>query len=374
MTSTPITEQQAAGTSVTPVRAPVITAWSAVSPLGMGAEAFTAGLRAGRSGIRAIDEEQWTVPVGEAALVEDFTPAGALGKRGTRSMDRATALAVTAVGMLLEGQPPDPATGLVLGTSNGSVASMMGFTRDSLTRKLPYHVDPAQFPNTVMNCAAGQSAIWHGLTGPNTTVAGGHVTGLLALNYAVRLQRCGHVDTVACGAVEEFSAERAWLDAVTRQGEEPGEPPGEGCAVFLLEPAAAAQQHGRDPVADVLAIEIGAWGEHASLEQVLGRCLRRALDRAGTTAADVWAVCPSGSRGARGEEERSALASVLGAARPRHLDCAPAVGDTVAASGAFQLAAVLATGTGDTDARDRVAVVTSVDRDGICGCALVRTR
>src|SRR5699024_7600310 len=81
--------------------------------------------------------------------------------------------------------------GLVLGTHTGSAQSIMDFTRESLVSAKPFYVDPSLFPNTVMNCAAGQSAIWHQLKGPNTTIAGGRGTGLLALQYALRLQRAG---------------------------------------------------------------------------------------------------------------------------------------------------------------------------------------
>ncbi|GAA3299015.1 hypothetical protein GCM10020295_36110 [Streptomyces cinereospinus] len=109
-------------------------------------------------------------------------------------MDRVTALAVTAVGGLVEAVAEELAarpeqTALVLGTGSGSVQSIMDFTRDSLSGERPYHVEPARFPNTVMNRAAGQSAIWHRIKGPNTTVAGGSLTGLLALNYALRLHQ-----------------------------------------------------------------------------------------------------------------------------------------------------------------------------------------
>lgn len=354
-----------------------VTGWSVASPLGLGAEAFADGLRQRRRGVGPLDPERWPGPVREAGVVDGFTPAGALGRRGTRSMDRATGLAVATVGMLLDGTATDGPggdVGLVLGTGTGSVASMMGFTRDSLTQDKPYYVDPARFPNTVMNCAAGQCAIWHGLKGPNTTIAGGHLTGLLALRYAARLERCGHADMVLCGAVEEFSVERAWLEWTAPDPEGPGEPPGEGCAVLRLESAATARRGGRAVLADVLAVEVGAFGDEATPREVLAGCLHRALDAADVGADDVWAVAPSGSRGARGDAERAALRDVLGDAPRTTVACADLLGDTAAASGAFQLAAVLAASAEAPQARGRVAAVTSLDRDGLVGCALVRGR
>lgn len=155
----------------------VISAWSAVSPFGIGREAFVSGFHAGRSAVTAVDREQWRTPDDEVCLVPGFSPAAALGRKGTRAMDRVTGLAVSAVGRLID-ESPDPHTAsdgedvaLVLGTTSGSVQSMMDFTRSGLVSEKPYFVDPARFPNAVMNCAAGQCAIRHRLKGPNTTIA-----------------------------------------------------------------------------------------------------------------------------------------------------------------------------------------------------------
>lgn len=351
----------------------VVSAWSVISPLGVGARPFAAGLLAGRSGIVPLDGAPGTLPYSHAGLVENFTPSGALGRRGTRSMDRATGLAVATVGDLLGDRPSEGSEqelGLVLGTTNGSVSSMMGFTRDSLTQDRPYLVDPARFPNTVMNCAAGQCAIWHGLRGPNTTVAGGQLTGLLALQYGRRLERCGHVKSVLCGAVEEYSLERAWLDWHTRGADEGGPPPGEGCAVFLLEAATTARRAGRAPVADILALEFAASSPKTSVKAVLAGCLRRALRAAEVSPGSVWALAPSGVTSA--DEERAAAGAVLGEPAPLIVSCIDAIGDTAASSAAFQLAAVLAVAGSAPEAWGRAAVITSVDRDGGVGCAVVR--
>ena len=185
-----------------------ITGWSAVSPFGLDSDDFRRGLFDGRATHRPVDRERWEVADDEASIVPDFDARAVLGRKGTRSMDRVTALAVTATGRLLAGDRsprtgPDAArpastltsgsaltsgsglaagsaardagfgTGLVLGTSIGSAQSMMDFTRSSLVAEKPFYVDPAQMPNAVMNCAAGQCAIWYQIKGPNATIAGG---------------------------------------------------------------------------------------------------------------------------------------------------------------------------------------------------------
>jgi len=341
-----------------------LTGWSAVSPLGLGARAFSEGMRDGHSGVRDYDEPE---PAGmsRVATVPAFDIREVLGPKNTRSMDRATALAVATVGKLLEGRAEGDGRdiGLVLGTTTGSVQSMMDFTRDSLTEDKPFLVDPARFPNTVMNCAAGQCAIWHGLYGPNTTVAGGQATGLTALNYAARLQQSGHAETVLCGAVEEFSAQRAWLERRARAGDETVPVLGEGCAVFLLESVRAARLAGRPVLAELLAVDLRVYD--ADPRGGLADSVRAGLAAARVTADEVWTV-------AGDESSAGALDEVFAAGRPRRLCVEPALGDTGAAAAAMRLAAVLAAAEHDPDADGRAAVVTSVDRDGLLGCAVLR--
>lgn len=363
-----------------------VSAWSAMSPLGADAGTFGRAVRSGASGVRVVPPGPDPLPQQEAGVVDGFDVRTSLGRKGTRSMDRATGLAVATVGNLLNRAEPDVRAttdgevGLVLGTNTGSVQSMMDFTKDSMLGDKPYYVDPARFPNTVMNCAAGQCAIWHQLRGPNTTIAGGHVTGLLALQYAQRLHRCGHAGAVLCGAVEEFSTQRAWLEWLPNNVDGHTQPLGEGCVVFLLEDPHSARRHGRSPLADLLAIEFGVSGPEHSPREVLARCVTTALRRAGIGPRTHGTVAPGGYPDARGAAESAALDS----AAPGWSVQSPVsalTGDTSAASAAFQLAALLATaprglpehdGDGGTGAAGRLGMVTSIDREGLVGCAILR--
>ncbi|QEV19972.1 beta-ketoacyl synthase N-terminal-like domain-containing protein [Streptomyces alboniger] len=348
---------------------PVITAWSAISPFGFGADAFRAGLRGG-------------VPAaapgaGAARLVPDFDGRAVLGKKGTRSMDRVTALSVAAVRELVD--RPDapaapaggPAPGLVLGTT-GSVQSTMDFTRSSLDGERPFYVDAARFPNTVMNCAAGQCAIWHGLKGPNATVAGGRAAGLLALNYARRLQAGGRAGTLYCGGAEEYSDARAHLHQHA-QGT-PGTPGtavlGEGAAVLRLEPGGSGADGAaeRDGLAEVVALEFGVYEDAGEIPATLLRCLRRVLERAGARPEDVALVAPGAAEG----PEQEALSALFGHRPPAQTDCAALIGDQAAAAAAFQVLTVLVRAEEDPALAGRLALVTAVDHDGTLGCALLR--
>jgi 3-oxoacyl-[acyl-carrier-protein] synthase II len=349
-----------------------ITAWSAVSPFGYSPEDFAAGIRSGHSTRQVLDHEAWNAPSGDACLVPGFHPCTVLGRKGTRSMDRATGLAVAAVRQMTQPDPSRPLcdssdVGLVLGTSMGSVSSIMEFTRASLTESKPYFVDVSRFPNTVMNCAAAQTAIWHKLRGPNVTIAGGRASALLALQYALRLLQSGRAARVVFGSVEEFSGQRAWLDWHARREHETAMPTGEGCAVMLLE---RSSTRAGPVLAELRAVELG-FSTVGDDGHVLARCVRRALAAASIDVGAIWAVAPSGLPGHHAIQEGRALDDVLEGKDRRFIGCSEFIGDTGAASVAFQLAAVLAVAASEPpEEQTRMALVTTVDPDGVVGCAI----
>ncbi|MBB1242311.1 3-oxoacyl-ACP synthase, partial [Streptomyces durbertensis] len=361
---------------------PVITAWSAVSPFGIGRDDFRAGLRERRRTAGRPEPVAGTGaagPADEACTVPSFDVRAVLGRKGTRSMDRVTGLAVTTVGALLDDTERNRAVGtgegaaLALGTTTGSAQSMMDFTRDSLTGEQPFFVDPARFPNTVMNCAAGQSAIWYQLQGPNTTIAGGRTAGLHALNYSRRLLAAGRAQTVLCGAAEEYSTARAWLEHHSGAGVAAGGAPlGEGCAMLLVEPQAAPGAEAGQPVlADVLAVELGVVIRD-DVRAALSACLERAFRRAGVGAEQVAVVARCGAPGAEGAGESAAVAALLDAVPATDLDLIELVGDTGAASAGLQVAGLLAwaednPSEGNPREDGRIGLVTSVDRSGGVG-------
>ncbi|MFI1227155.1 MULTISPECIES: beta-ketoacyl synthase N-terminal-like domain-containing protein [unclassified Streptomyces] len=360
--------------SVAPVaRGPVITKWSVVSPYGIGQDAYVEGMREGRDTAASPASDTWTGPDEKACLIPGFVIKDVLGRKGTRSMDRVTGMAVATVRELIadsEGVADDGAdVALVLGTTTGSAQSMMDITRDTLVHEKPFYIDPSHIPNAIMNCPAGQCAIWYGLKGPNTTVAAGRSSGLLALNYARRLLASGRARTVLCGAAEEYSSARSWLEWHTRGSDESGVVLGEGCAVVSLRPAETVGEG--EGLAEVLAIEAGVAGP-AGAADALTATVRRALRRAGVDGDDVWAVSPSSPAGALGEQESKALNALFGDHAVRWVPQPASIGDTAAASAAFQLVSALTAAQDDERARGRIAVVTSVDRDGALACALLR--
>jgi 3-oxoacyl-[acyl-carrier-protein] synthase II len=347
----------------------MITAWSAVSPFGMSRASFVDGVTGGHSAAVDLDQARWNAPDKRACLVPGFDIKTVLGRKGTRAMNRVTALAVTTVGQLIQAEDPGRAwgrdTAIVLGTTTGSSQSNMDVTRDSLTGARPFDVEPARLPYCVMNCAAGQCAIWYGLQGPNATIASGRPTGLAALSYARRLLVTGRATRVMCGATEEYSTARAWINFHASGRESLL---GEGCAMFVLELAPSVPP-GTRPLGSVLAVESrvcldGDW------RGAVARCVER-VTSAVPGAAPVSAACPSGADDAGGEAERAVLGEAFGAGTPV-LDVTGLIGETHAASAAFQLARVLSQPVAAAAPDGGTAVVTSTDPGGAVSAALIQ--
>ncbi|MFF1478053.1 beta-ketoacyl synthase N-terminal-like domain-containing protein [Streptomyces sp. NPDC058301] len=351
----------------------VITEMAVASPYGLGETAFAEGVRAGQPALAPLDTSLWPVPHRTAGLIPGFDVAEVLGPKGTRSMDRLTGIAVATTGRLLDqcadGTPlaEDPeGTGLVLGTP-GSVQSVMAFTHDALTGQKPFHVNPAHFPSTVLNHPTGRSAIWHGLKGPNVSVAGGAASGLLALSYASRLLRAGHANALLCGAVDEFSVQRSRLEHAVAEDAE--EPLSEGAALFLLEPASKARGGGRTPRAELLGGRFRVTSGPELVAKALALCVQDLLLDTGLTAEGIALVAPTSAPGVLGAQEAAALNEVLGTVD--RVELRPLLGDAGAASTALQTAVPLALAHLRPYYAGHAALVTTTDRDGTVACALL---
>jgi hypothetical protein len=338
-----------------------ISAWSAISPFGYGRDAFADGVNNQLDTSAPVGAE-WSVPEERACVVPGFDIRNLLGSKGTRAMNRMSALAVATAGQLiadtellgLDLESGDD-TGFVLGTTAGSTQSMMDFTRASLEAEKPFHVEPANVPGAVMNCAAGQVAIWHELRGPNATIAAGRATGLVALNYARRLLLTGRARQVLCGAAEEYSNARSWLEYHRRAG---SQVMGEGCAMLLLEPEATA----RRPLATLVAVDsrVCLDGDTAT---AVDAGVRRLLATYDVEPTAVWAACG---------DEQPALREIFGDEVAARVPSADLIGDTSCASALFQVTALLSVAEVDPPPVGGFAVVTAVAEEESVVCALFK--
>jgi 3-oxoacyl-[acyl-carrier-protein] synthase II len=226
-------------------------------------------------------------------------------------------------------------------------------------------VSPMAFANTVINAAAGQTAIWHNLRGANSTVATGSTSGISAVGHGTDLIHSGRSKAVLAGGADEFSVEsfcgfgRAGL--LCTNGACPELPVpfdrlrngfalGEGAGFLALEELTYAVERGAEVLAEVKGYASAfdhLQGNDPDLAvRTLARAMRKALDRSGIGPDEIDFVSASGNGSVvRDCYELRALALVFGD-RARDLPVTAikcGTGEALGASGPTQLAVAIET-------------------------------
>jgi len=369
-----------------------VSGWGVVSPIGVGAGQFSPAWRQRDSGLRDVGDMYDTpLPVDRACALTDFNVRDHLGRKGTSNFNRTTSLTVVACGLALQdtGLEVDDANrgeiGIAIGSSGG-VQALCDFITETIVNDPPYLVSPVLFPYAVMNGAASAAAIWHQLKGVNATVSDGQASFLAVLKYARNQIRNNYVEAMVAGAVEEFTPHRAWAAEHLRGGQGSRVPLGEGAAAFVLESAQEVRASGRRPDAEVLAVETGLYGPPGVGPDPgagLAECINRALAAAGVDKSEVRMVAASLAGSAKRDDvERRGIGAALGdwvledmspaGARPMLLPVKDLLGETYSASGAFQLAAILAEHRDSPELDGAVSLITSVTSEGLVGAAVLR--
>ncbi|HEX4567800.1 MAG TPA: beta-ketoacyl synthase N-terminal-like domain-containing protein [Vicinamibacterales bacterium] len=298
----------------------VITGVGVISPLGDRPDTVFQCACDGRPAFGAPTVFDPTMVPGQlVAEVPDFAPEPYVRAGNIRPLDRTGRLALVAAELALAdsgwdanaraGQP----IGLILGTMFCSVRTIGEFDRRGLQAG-PQFVSPMDFSNTVLNAAAGQVAIWHRLTGVNSTVAAGAASGVQALGYAAELIRAGRADVLVAGGAEEICFESSLGFArAGRLARSDGDRPGcgvpfdsrrtgavlgEGAAFLVLEAEEIAGARGAR-----IAGRLRGWanaydpdalanGDHRS--DVLEQAIEHAVRDADVSGVDVVSASASG--------------------------------------------------------------------------------
>lgn len=418
-------------------RRAVITGVGAISPLGDDPEEIGRRLRDGATGFLPLEELGQVSPSDvfprDAELDRlELRVAGGIPfdvrdylEGNPRPVDRTGHLAIIAAQKALAAsgwsaeRRQEHEVGLVLGTMFGGVHTISAFDRRGLEAG-PKYVKPLDFANTVINAAAGQTAIWLDLRGINSTVAGGTVAGLQAISQAAEQVRSGRARALLAGGSEELAFESFYGFQQAGMLHPPdgtgpvlprpfdarraGFVPAEGAAFLMLEDAEEARNEGRTVLAIVRghgsAFDPSRGRESERTARALEHAVRQALDDAGLDGGDVGAIV-AGAHGGRAVDaaEARGLHRVFGERLGSIPTTAPKsqFGEALGAGGAFQALTLLsAFGEGvlpgvagyeeadselpllDVRAESRpldarVGLLTSVGIDGLT-CALVLER
>jgi 3-oxoacyl-[acyl-carrier-protein] synthase II len=335
----------------------VITGIGIVTPAGNWPGTVFDNVAAARSAIRLLPQGARPSPVQVAAFIDgDIDPS---------STDRVTQLALAAGQRALEnagllGQPEVlREMAIHLGTGSGGNATMdAAFSRLYADNK--DRLAPMTLPRGMLNAAASELALRHGMMGENSTYAVACASSSTAIGEGLRAIRHGYCERILAGGSEAlltFGVLHAWhalralanADADVPASCRPfsldrsGLVLGEGAAFLVLESMAAAKARGATILAELAGFGSSCDASHLTHPNSAGqvRAINAALRDAGVTADAIDYVNAHGTATAAGDAvEAESLRAVFGArASQLPVSSTKAVhGHLMGAGGAVELA------------------------------------
>ncbi|MGV9271274.1 beta-ketoacyl-[acyl-carrier-protein] synthase family protein [Kitasatospora sp. NPDC003701] len=383
----------------------VVTGLGATTPLGGDVATTWAGMLAGRSGIRAIEEE-WAagLPVRIAGRLA-VEPSEVLDRVQARRMDRCEQVALVAARQAWDdaGRPGvDPERlAVVIGTGTGGALTMLG-QDDVLETSGVRKVSPHTVPMLMANGPAAWVSIELGARAGAHTPVSACASGAEAIAMGLDLIRLGRADVVVAGGAEACIcplplAGFAQARAHSTRNDEPelasrpfdvgrdGFVIGEGSVVVVLERAAFAAARAARAHATLAGAAVTSDAYHITAAAAEGqvRAMRRAVAEAGLAPGDISHVHAHATSTPLGDlVEAESVAEAIGL-HPVVTATKSMTGHLFGAAGAIgALAAVLALRDGvvpatrnlDTlDPAVKLDVVTGAPRRGALTAALTNS-
>jgi 3-oxoacyl-(acyl-carrier-protein) synthase len=233
----------------------VITGTGVISSLGVGREAFWENCQKAKTGIRKIVTfDTSSLRSNIAGWVEGFDPSQFIPAGIYRRMSRISRMAVVSSVEALKDSGLNLDTidrgkiAVIMGTSYGSSSHVEDFYV-SLLKDGPRGAQPFLFPETVPNAPASHIAMFHGITGPNSTFCQNEISAENAILYAQNLLSQNQADVALVGGADELSAMQyscydalGALNKTKIENDEPVKPKlggglilGEGAGVLVME-------------------------------------------------------------------------------------------------------------------------------------------
>jgi len=350
----------------------VITGVGVISPLGDSPARLHGSLCRGLSGIKPIklfSTAGLGCPLG--GEIADFEATKYLGQRNLRPLDRTSRLVASAAQLALadSGWSVEmrnaQEVGLVLGTMFCSVHTISEFDRRALDAG-PAYASPMDFSNTVINAAAGQTAIVHNLRGVNTTISTGVTSGLEAISYATELIRSGRARALLAGGADElcfesfYGFDRAGL--LCRSDNSKGDFPipfdtrrngsalGEGAALLMLEDASLAAERNAKILGEVVghgsSYDCSRGRDNRQSIEAIASAIRQAMNDAFLLPHEIDCLSAS-ANGSQAGDRHEAEGIRVGLNGQTHQLPVTAIksmlGETLGASGPMQAVALLET-------------------------------
>jgi len=295
----------------------VVTGMGAVTPIGMGVQAFWEALVQGVSGAAPITSfDPCGFSTTFACELKGFDVLEHLDRRLAARMDPFAQYALVAANEAIrdarlfpERLPAEERerVGVVFGSEHGGLKTVQEQTR-VLVQDGPRRLSPHFIPMTLHNMSAGTIAMEHGFRGPNHAVVSACATGNDNLADALHIIRRGTAEVVVAGASEAPICEIgvggfAALRALSTRNDSPatasrpfdatrdGFVMGEGAGALVLESLEHAQRRGARIYAELLSVGASSDAHHVTAPHPEARgtvlALERALRQAGIGPEEV---------------------------------------------------------------------------------------
>lgn len=300
----------------------VVTGIGAVTPIGIGKEAFWNALRVGTVGIDTITKFDPTDFVTKiAGEIKDFDPELYMPKKEAKRMDRFTQLAIAASKLALEDSKLTEEDivperfGVVIGSGIGGMTTLEE-EHEKMLQKGPSRVSPFLIPMMISNMAAGMVSMTFNAKGPNFSVVTACASGTNAIGEAFKLIQRGDADLMLTGGTESSITKLGIagfcsMKAMSTRNDDPktasrpfdkdrdGFVMGEGSGVLVLEDLEHALARKATIYGEVVGYGTTADAYHITSPSPGGegaaRCMNMAIESAGISPTDIQYVNAHGT-------------------------------------------------------------------------------
>ena len=282
----------------------VITGVGAVTPIGIGKDAFWKGLQEARSGVSRVDDvlDLTDIPAKIGGYIKTFDPLQFIEKKRARRLGRATQLGFAATKLALEDSKLDLSKenrdrfGVIIGTGIGNIEVLLE-THATLLQRGPSRVSPFFVPMFMPNALPGEISIEWGLRGANFGTVSACASSNHAIGEAADAIRYGYADLMVTGGAEAAMTRLTFagfdqMGAVSRRNDAPtkasrpfdkdrdGFVMGEGAGILILETLEHALARGAHIYAELLGMGMSADAGHIVAPDENGDGGRRAMEMA----------------------------------------------------------------------------------------------
>ena len=325
----------------------VITGMGAITPLGLDVDSTWQRLIQGESGIKPIthfEASEYRAQI--AGTVEGFDISQYMSAKDARRYDTfvqygvaAAAQALQQAGFIsdLQASPVtgvDPnRIGVLIGSGIGGITTIEENTL-KLNQDSPRKISPFFVPSAIVNMAAGQVAIRHGLKGLNLATATACTTATHAIGLSARLIAYGDADVIVAGGCEKASSQLgiggfSAMQALSTRNDAPTQASrpfdkdrdgfvlGDGAGVLVLESLAHAKARGATILAELVGFGMSDDASHITAPPDNGEgaaaAMQNAITHAGMADNEVGYINAHGTSTPAGDvAESRAIETVLG--------------------------------------------------------------